>query len=123
MKAPPEGHGKNNRDKLDNQISGRYGFAAVTAVPHKNDITYNRLEIPGLAAHAWLVVHMEKIGDGYNLEILDSNIASKTEIYTYREGDTHLRLNHLNVDFVPYLDQRNEMDFIKESITTQCKSK
>lgn len=85
------------------------------------NISYNKLQIPGIDSHAWLVVHMEKVSGGYNLEILDSNTANKTEIYRYREGDTHFNYyNYFN--FVPYLDQKLEMQTLKKSISKFCGS-
>ena len=85
------------------------------------NIAYNKLQIPGIDAHAWLVVHMEKNTDGYDLEILDSNFPSRTEIYNYREGDTSLNYQHY-YNFVPYIDQKNEMQNLKKSISKFCKS-
>ena len=36
-------------------------------------ITYLKLQLPGIAAHAWLVYSMEEIANGYRLGIIDSN--------------------------------------------------
>jgi hypothetical protein len=70
----------------------------------KKNIAFNKLQVPGIIAHAWLVVHMEKVLGGYNLEILDSNFPSATEIYRYREGDTSINY-HGYFHFTPYLEQ------------------
>lgn len=83
------------------------------------NIAYNKLQIPGIDSHAWLVVHMEKTNGGYNLEILDSNVASSTEIYRYHEGDTSINY-HGYFHFTPYLEQTGEMKKIKTAILKQC---
>lgn len=83
------------------------------------NIAYNKLQIPGIDSHAWLVVHMEKVSGGYNLEILDSNVASTTEIYRYREGDTSINY-HGYFHFTPYLEQTKEMSKIKTAILKKC---
>jgi hypothetical protein len=93
--------------------------ATFEEVEVKKNIAYNKLQMPGILAHAWLVIRMEKTASGYNLEILDSNIAGRTEIYRYRDGDT--TFNYHNVyHFSPYLEQTNEMQKINMAILKQC---
>ena len=85
------------------------------------NISYNKLQIPGIDAHAWLVLHMQKVNDGYDLEILDSNVANQTEIYHYHEGD--IKFNYHNYfTFVPYLEKVNELEKIKKVIAKQCRN-
>lgn len=85
----------------------------------KKNIAYNKLQIPGIDAHAWLVVHMEKVQGGYNLEVLDSNSPRSTEIYRYHEGDTEFNY-HGFFKFTPYLEKTDEMDKIKKVIERRC---
>lgn len=87
----------------------------------KNNIAYNKLQIPGIDAHAWLVVHMEKVEGGYDLEILDSNFPRETTIYQYREGDVDFNY-HSYFIFTPYLEKTNEMDNINKVIEKRCGS-
>lgn len=93
--------------------------ALYTEVEINNNIAYNKLQIPGIDAHAWLVVNVEKVKGGYNLEVLDSNYPSRTEIYRYREGDTELNY-HGYFKFTPYLERTNEMEKIKKAIAKKC---
>jgi hypothetical protein len=83
------------------------------------NIAYNKLQIPGIDSHAWLVVHMEKVNGGYNLEILDSNVARNTEIYRFHDGDTSINY-HGYFNFTPYLEQTNEMKKINKVILKKC---
>lgn len=95
--------------------------ALYEEVEINNNIAYNKLQIPGIVAHAWLVVNVEKVLGGYNLEVLDSNFPSRTQIFRYREGDTELDY-HGSFKFTPYLERTNETDNIKNVIAKKCNS-
>lgn len=60
-------------------------------------VTYQKLQIPGISAHAWLVVDMSRTTNGYDLEVVDSNYRDVRTIQ-YTKGMTHL--NEYNA--VPY---------------------
>ena len=64
-----------------------------------NNITYAKLQIPGIKSHAWSIVHMNKVKDGYSLEVIDSNTVGYTERYEYREGDESIvyHVDHADV--------------------------
>lgn len=85
-----------------------------------HNMAYNKLQIPGIAAHSWLVVRMDKVYGGYNLEIIDSNFASRTQVYRYREGDTSINY-HGHFNFTPYLEKTNEMERINKVIARHCR--
>jgi hypothetical protein len=59
-------------------------------------IVFNKLQIKGIAAHSWLVVHMKKFKGGYDLEILDSNAFGYLESYRYYEGAKFLVYHNYN---------------------------
>lgn len=86
-----------------------------------NHIAFQKLQMKGLTAHAWLVVNMQKTTDGYDLEVIDSNNPNATSYYQYRTGDTHLQYPYIG-QFVPYLENVNEMNWINESIKEECLS-
>ncbi|WP_246845331.1 hypothetical protein [Bdellovibrio sp. NC01] len=60
-------------------------------------IAYQKLQIPGIMAHAWLVVDMWKTNLGYDFEVVDSNTREVYKVH-YQKGMTHL--NEYNS--VPY---------------------
>lgn len=91
-------------------------YEEVTA---NNAIAYQKLQMPGITAHAWLVINMLKLDNGYDLEVLDSNFPNMTMLYQYRDGDTHL-LYETGAHFTPYLEFVNEMERISSVITTTC---
>lgn len=88
-------------------------------VEENNNIAYNKLQIPGVDAHAWLVVNMKKLSNGYVLKVVDSNFPNEVETYEYREGDTSLDY-HGYFKFVPYLERVDEMVQIKNVISNFC---
>lgn len=87
-------------------------------VSNKN-IAFQKLQMKGLTAHAWLVVNMYKNDNGYDLEILDSNFPDQTSFYQYRIGDNHLEYPYIG-QFVPYLENVNEMNWINDTIKQEC---
>ncbi len=89
-------------------------------VVEKNNIAYNKLQIPGIDAHAWLVIDVSKEVDGYTLKVLDSNFPSNTEKFRYRFGDTSLNY-HGAFRFVPYLENTKEMEKINSVIQNFCR--
>jgi hypothetical protein len=88
-------------------------------VESKGNISYQRLQIRGIAAHSWLVVKMEKLSLGYKLHVVDSVEPSKVAKYTYLEGDTQLENEHYN-KFMPYLEETAEVEELKSTIMRAC---
>lgn len=70
----------------------------------QKQVTYQKLQIPGIVAHSWLVVDMLPIEKGYLLTVVDSNYSLPYQVF-YQEGQTHLN----NYRAVPYTS-RNTMD-------------
>lgn len=70
-------------------------------------VIYQKLQMPGIMAHAWLVISMEKTGDGYLLTIVDSNFPQDVLQHRYRNGDTELNY-HGKATFVPYTSRSND---------------
>ncbi len=89
----------------------------------EGNIAYQKLQIKGIVAHAWLVVKMKpyKDGyrDGYDLEIIDSNYPSITLTYQYRDGQTSFTYSHFG-NFTPYLERKSELSKIKGVIAKRC---
>ncbi len=83
------------------------------------NISYQKLQMRGVSAHAWLVLNMKKLSDGYDLEIIDSNKPNMTMFYQYRIGDTHLMYRN-KVPFTPYLERTQEMAMIGNVIKAAC---
>ena len=85
------------------------------------NISFQKLQMKGLTAHAWLVVNMKKFDNGYDLEVIDSNYQNMTKFYQYRHGDTHLLYKEKS-PFTPYLEHTFEMERINSAIKEACQS-
>lgn len=88
-------------------------------VENEGNIAYQKLQIKGVVAHAWLVVNMKKMENGYDLEIIDSNVPNRTTMYRYTEGMTNFN-HYVYGDFVPYLERKGEMDKVINTILKKC---
>jgi hypothetical protein len=63
----------------------------------KNEIVYTKLQLPGLVAHAWLVIGVQKVDafatadvGAYKLRVIDSSLPQRTLEEIYVEGDTQV---------------------------------
>ena len=70
------------------------------------EVVYQKLQLPGIVAHAWLVVDMTKKSNGYTLKVVDSNYSS-IQTHDYQFGDTSLHYPYFG-KFVPYTDNTRE---------------
>lgn len=74
-------------------------------VKGKKRVAYQMLQIKGLMAHAWLVIDMIKTGNGYILDVVDSNQFGISTV-VYQEGMEQLS----EYQSVPYTS-RNFLDY------------
>lgn len=74
-------------------------------VKGKKRVAYQMLQAKGLLAHAWLVVDMIKTGNGYILDVVDSNRFGISQVI-YQEGMEQLS----EYQSVPYTS-RNFIDY------------
>ena len=85
----------------------------------EGNIAYQKLQIKGIVAHAWLVLNMKETSEGYDLEVLDSNFPNQTSVYKYREGMTNF--HHYGYGtFTPYLERKGEMDKVMLTVLKKC---
>lgn len=83
----------------------------------KNKIVYQKLQMPGIPVHAWLVVDMKKTSDGYVLRVIDSNYHSAVDV-SYRIGNQCLyAYGHL----VPYTEFQGEWDKSRAAQKRYCR--
>lgn len=91
-------------------------------VENKKEIAYEVLKMPGLVAHAWLVVDMRKTdGGGYELSVLDSNTTSMNR-YDYTPGMTNFEYFG-SIPFVPYLHKTSDLKDYKNLMRNYCEGK
>ncbi len=109
--------GLSGSHKVDaNQLS-KMMDETYALVKKDNRIAYQKLQIEGITAHAWLVVDMTKTADGYVLDVVDSNYGGVSQAQ-YTRGMTQLSA----YASVPYTS-RNSMDYrsYEYGISQYCK--
>lgn len=108
------GHTHERSKKLRKMMDDLY-----VAVVDKKMIVWEKLQVPGIPAHAWLVVDMEKLEHGYRLKTIDSNYPTETVSYDYQFGDTHLVIYKV-LDFVPYRGADRDLKKIFGAFSAFC---
>lgn len=92
----------------------------------RGEVVYQKLQMPGVTAHAWLVTDMEIVPMGYKLTVVDSNDYAASK-YTYRRGMTQFsyRSDFMYIgsesNFVPYTEQTREEERLKEKLLQECR--
>ena len=90
-------------------------------VVKKNRVVYQMLQIKGIDSHAWLVVDMEKLGDGgYHLTVIDSNYPQDHQQYYYHPGMTSFHHRGFG-SFVPYTGKNRELKRMERVISKLCR--
>lgn len=80
-------------------------------------VVYQKLQLPGIVSHAWLVLGMTKEVDGYTLFVHDSNYHG-VRAHRYRLGMTNLLYG--SDPFVPYTEQTEELSALENVVRAFC---
>lgn len=108
------GRSETTASDLKNKMDDLYKYVAV-----EGNVAYQKLQLPGVVAHAWLVTGMEKTSDGYEMTILDSNY-SRPYTVSYYEGMTHFNYGGFG-NFVPYVERERELNSLKSVANRACR--
>ncbi|MGK5088206.1 hypothetical protein WDW86_11660 [Bdellovibrionota bacterium FG-2] len=91
-------------------------------VANGGEITFLKLQIPGLGAHAWLVVDMKGTSTGYEMKIIDNNYASKTYTINYKVGDEFMSLPYRKEHtFIPHIIYEEDLDRLYDVKRRDCR--
>lgn len=82
------------------------------------EVVYQKLQMPGVVAHAWLVLGMTQTAAGYRLLVLDSNTYTP-DTYDYEKGMTSFDY-HGFTHFVPYTGKTKEETKLKRIVAEDC---
>jgi hypothetical protein len=84
---------------------------SMDALAHRvndlHEIVYQKLQLPGIYSHAWLVVRMDPTPEGYDLQVLDSNLIG-LQSYGYTRGMGAFEYDGFGL-FSPYTEQDGEL--------------
>lgn len=90
-------------------------FARIT----RGEVVYQKLQLPGIVAHAWLVVGMSQLPEGgYRLQVIDSNYAG-VQTFTFRPGMKSM--GYVMGSFVPYTGKTKEESRLRRILKKECK--
>lgn len=108
------GTSNTTEEKLKKKMDELYEYVKV-----EGNIAYQKLQIKGVDAHAWLVADMERTAKGYDLKVLDSNY-QRTQVYKYKEGMTSFYHSYYG-NFVPYTERKREYRKVLKTVKKYCK--
>ncbi len=80
-------------------------------------------QMEGITSHSFLIVHMEKVNGGYDLDLIDSNHPMEIVTASYQEGDQSLRTSKSKTPFVPYVGFQEDFRRISQSLVGYCRDK
>jgi hypothetical protein len=106
------GSSETTAEKLKQRMDDLYKYVEV-----EGKLAYQMLQIKGITSHAWLVLSVEKMEDGYRLEVLDSNYSSTSTIH-YRNGQE--TINNYG-GLVPITGKKKELKKIEKAVSRFCK--
>lgn len=86
-------------------------------VEKKKNITYTKLQLPGIVSHSWLIYKMVPKNNGYAIHYIDSNYAQRPKVYTYVFGDRNLRVYDGGLI---YPEKGNEYKKVKAALGSYC---
>jgi hypothetical protein len=122
------------RDGFINQawrkgLSGRPRMEATKFKNHMKEIYLSflkerkpyflMLQMPGLVAHAFLLLNIRLVNKGYELQVVDSNSPGRLEYFYYEEGSTSMQ--YYGKDFVPYLGFAVDLNKISNGLEKICR--
>lgn len=102
-------------EKLEDRMDELYNL-----VKNEGQIIYQKLQMPGITAHSWLVTNMRRTSTGYVLTVVDSNFPRTREI-NYTRGDNALDYFGMT-HFIPYTSRNKDWQDILARQTKFCSS-
>ena len=80
-------------------------------------------QMEGITSHSFLIVHMEKVNGGFDLDVIDSNHPMEIVQVKYQEGDQSLRTSRNSNSFVPYVGFQEDFRRISQTLVGHCQDK
>ncbi len=107
------GSTKKNKDEFKKNMDELY-----KRVNLNKDIVYQKLQIEGIMAHAWLVTRMDKTQNGYLVYVIDSNYQGIMK-YQYKYGMESFSFSSYG-EFMNYTNFDNELSELKKTVAKYC---
>lgn len=87
----------------------------------RGEAVYQMLQMPGIMAHSWIVVGMERTWDGYNVHAIDSNAPGAVIPFPYVRGTSRMNYADTGLTFVPHTGHTKEERKLREKLNRECK--
>lgn len=87
----------------------------------RGEVVYQMLQMPGITAHAWLAIGMEKTFNGYVIHAIDSNAPGVVVRFPYYKGTT--KIDYVLIpgySFVPYDGNVKEERKLRKKLYKEC---
>lgn len=87
----------------------------------RGEVVYQMLQMPGIVAHAWLAIGMQKTTSGYVIEAVDSNAPGQVVRFPYYKGTT--QIDYVLIpghSFVPYDGNVSEEKKLRKKLIKEC---
>jgi hypothetical protein len=85
------------------------------------EAVYQMLQMPGIVAHAWIAIGMEKTASGYLVHAIDSNAPGQVIQFPYFKGSS--RLDYILIPghtLVPYTGHTKEERKLRKKLNQEC---
>ncbi len=87
----------------------------------RGEVVYQMLQMPGIVAHAWLAIGMEKTYNGYVIHAIDSNAPGEVVRFPYYKGTTKIDYVLIpGLTFVPYDGNVKEERKLRKKLYKEC---
>ena len=96
--------------------------ALFNRVVIQKEIVFQKLPLPGISAHAWLVIDMIPQESDYQVKVIDSNYPDETKTIYFHMGDTHIVMDYTGWTFIPEIDQLRDLPAIEANLHAYCSS-
>ncbi len=80
-------------------------------------------QMHGITSHSFLVLNIDQVNGGYDLDLIDSNHPMEVVMVKYHTGDQFLVTNKSETRFVPYVGFQEDFRKISKSLSGHCRNK
>jgi len=101
--------------KLKNQMDYIFNFFQESPLP-----VWLMAQVKGVTAHAFLLLEMFPLQNGYHLRVIDSNKPLITRDVFYQHGDSNLTLDDRKYTFIPYTGFQKDFKYLHSAIKNHC---
>lgn len=97
-------------------------YLAYETAQKNNEIVWLKLQMPGVVAHAALMLSMIRASHGgFELQVVDSNYPGETKTWRFRDGDTHIQAPDYEEPFMPFDGYERDLNKASRDLKRYCR--